>query len=90
MATISPTSGSSGAGSEPRGDEFSFERAIEEVETLVQRIERGEIGLEASLAAYQRGVTLLKKCRAVLDQTEQRITELSSALENPPSSAGGA
>lgn len=57
---------------------LSFEAAMDELESIVQRIERGEIGLEESLAQYERGVKLINRCKEVLSQAEQRVEELSS------------
>lgn len=51
---------------------------MDELESIVQRIERGEIGLEESLAQYERGVKLINRCKEVLSQAEQRVEELSS------------
>lgn len=54
----------------------SFEAAQAELEALIADIERGELTLEASLAAYQRGGELLKFCQAQLDAAEQQIKML--------------
>lgn len=62
---------------EPSVDELNYEQAVERLEELVERIESGEIGLEASIRAYERGVALLGRCRSVLDDVEQRIEQLS-------------
>lgn len=75
-----PPSGAAGAGTP------TFEEAIEQVEQLIDRIERGEQGLERSIADYERGAALLKKCREILARSEQRIQEIEADL----SSAGGA
>ncbi len=61
----------------PGVDELSYEQAVERLEEIVERIESGEIGLEASILAYEQGVALLGRCRAVLDDVEQRIEQLS-------------
>lgn len=61
----------------PSVDELSYEQAVERLEELVERIESGEIGLEASIQAYEQGVALLGRCRSVLDDVEQRIEQLS-------------
>ena len=58
-------------------EEMSYERAIEELETITDAIESGEIGLEKSVHEYERGVALLKHCRSLLEDAEQRIEELS-------------
>lgn len=57
----------------------SFEAAQAELEALIADIERGELTLEASLAAYQRGGELLKFCQAQLDAAEQQIKMLDGA-----------
>ncbi|MFG0273543.1 MAG: exodeoxyribonuclease VII small subunit [Phycisphaerales bacterium] len=71
MAKKKTTSGAGGLG------EVSFEEAIERLEAIIDRIERGEVGLEESLSEYERGVGLIRRCREVLDTAEQRIAELS-------------
>jgi len=71
--------------------ELTFEQALDELESIIQRIEGGEIGLEKSLTEYERGVELLRRCREVLQRAEQRVDELSrSALADaaPPLSPG--
>lgn len=55
-----------------------FEEAMEQLETLIEQIEEGEVGLEESIDAYQRGMGLLKHCRAVLDRAEQQIEQLTA------------
>lgn len=67
--------------------EPTFEDALEQVEAIIERIERGEVGLEESLAEYERGVELIKKCRGILERAEQRVEELTRRME---SEAGGA
>jgi exodeoxyribonuclease VII small subunit len=51
----------------------SFEAALAELQGIVADLEDGSIGLEQSLARYERGVALLKTCYQVLEQAEQRI-----------------
>jgi exodeoxyribonuclease VII small subunit len=58
-------------------DKMTFERAIEELESIIGRIEQGKIGLAESLAEYQRGAALLKRCRGILEVAEQQIEKLS-------------
>lgn len=62
----------------PPADSLSFERAVEELESIIDRIEQGEIGLEESLKQRKRGDELIKRCRTVLDAAEQ---ELETAAE---------
>ena len=56
---------------------MSFEQALEGLESIVERIERGEVGLEESIAEYERGVALIKRCREILGRAEQRVEELN-------------
>lgn len=56
---------------------LSFEQAVEELEQIVDRIESGQIGLEESLIAAERGALLRDHLRAILARAEQRIVELS-------------
>ncbi len=58
------------------GEQPSFEQAIEQLEAIIDRIESGEIGLERSIAEYERGVALIRRCRQVLESAEQRVEEL--------------
>ncbi len=50
-----------------------FEPALQELETLVQFLERGETTLENALSAFERGVVLTRSCQRLLDQAEQRV-----------------
>ena len=59
--------------SEPTRDGVSFEDALAELEQVVHDLEDGQIGLEDSLARYERGVGLIKACYAQLRDAEQRI-----------------
>ena len=54
-----------------------FERSLEELEKLVERMEEGELSLEDSLAHYERGIRLGRSCERALDEAEQRIQVLT-------------
>ncbi|MBL8745461.1 MAG: exodeoxyribonuclease VII small subunit [Phycisphaerae bacterium] len=56
---------------------LTFEQAVEQLESIIDRIESGEIGLEDSLKQYERGTRLRDHCREILARTEQRVTELT-------------
>jgi exodeoxyribonuclease VII small subunit len=51
----------------------NFELAMEEIEQVVEQIESGELSLEESLAAYEKGVGLVKFCHQKLNEVEKRI-----------------
>lgn len=76
---------SKGKGQPPR-----FEEAVEQLESILERIESGEIGLEESLAEYERGMKLIQHCRAILGRAEQRIRELTPAETAEGDPSGGA
>jgi exodeoxyribonuclease VII small subunit len=57
-------------------DALTFEKALEELEALVHRMEDGKLPLEESLAAYQRGTELLKFCESKLTDAQARIAIL--------------
>ena len=56
--------------------EMTFEKALEELEALVARMEDGKLPLEESLAAYQRGAELIKYCETRLADAQARIAIL--------------
>ena len=55
---------------------LSFEKAIQELEEIVARLEKGELTLDESIDFFQRGVELSKYCSKRLDEAERRITLL--------------
>ena len=54
-----------------------FETSLDELEQLVQKMEKGDLTLDDSLAAYERGVGLYRRCQAALEQAELRVRLLS-------------
>lgn len=57
----------------------NFEAALAELEALITQMESGQLALEESLAAYQRGTELLKFCQGMLADVEQQIRILDEA-----------
>jgi exodeoxyribonuclease VII small subunit len=62
---------------------ISFEAAMAELSKLVSQMEAGELPLEASVSAYQRGAELIKFCAGQLDQVEQQVKVLDAGMLNP-------
>jgi exodeoxyribonuclease VII small subunit len=60
----------------PAAAGLTFEKALEELESLVARMEDGKLPLEESLAAYQRGAELIKFCESKLSDAQARIAIL--------------
>jgi exodeoxyribonuclease VII small subunit len=62
---------------------LSFEQAMEQLEAIVERIERGEIGLEDSVKQYEQGVALISRCKEILTAAEQKVDELTQKAGTP-------
>jgi exodeoxyribonuclease VII small subunit len=60
---------------------MSFEQAIKELTSIVEKIEQGEIPLESSLQQYERGMALIAHCRTILQKAEKRIEKISKEQE---------
>jgi exodeoxyribonuclease VII small subunit len=61
----------------------SFEAALAELETLVQKMEAGTLSLEQSLGAYRRGALLVGFCRDSLTSVQQQVKVLEGDLLRP-------
>jgi exodeoxyribonuclease VII small subunit len=66
-----------GAREKQQRSEPKFEEALAELESVVRRLEEGDIPLEESLAAFERGVGLVRLLHARLDSVQTRIEELT-------------
>ena len=64
-----------------------FEAAIAELESIVKKLEEGDLALEQSLALYERGVQLSRFCHARLEEAERRIEILNERGELKPAPA---
>ncbi|MGA2092375.1 MAG: exodeoxyribonuclease VII small subunit [Sedimentisphaerales bacterium] len=64
---------------EIKGDlgKLTFEQAIKELTGIVGKIEQGEITLQDSIQQYERGMTLIKHCRKILQEAEKRIEKIA-------------
>lgn len=62
----------------------TFEAALAELEKLVAGMESGQLSLEESLAAYKRGMELLKLCQQQLQDAEQQVRVLTEANQLEP------
>lgn len=68
------TTTQSAEGTSPVAD---FETSLDALEQLVEKMEHGEMSLEDSLAAYERGVGLYRRCQQALEQAELRVRLLT-------------
>ena len=65
--------------------QLSFERAIEELESIVRRLEDGKVPLEESVAIYERGEALKHRCEDLLRQAEARVQKITLDASGDPS-----
>ncbi len=61
----------------------SFKDALARLDEIVRRIESGEVELEESVQRYEEGMALIRHCRIILAQAEQRIKQLQSEDDSP-------
>lgn len=64
--------------------EMTFERSLKELETIVTRLERGDVELEESIAIYERGAALREHCDRLLKQAEAKVEKLTFASDGSP------
>ncbi len=63
---------------------LTFERAIEELESIVKRLEEGKVPLEESVAIYERGELLKRRCENLLRQAEARVEKITLDAAGKP------
>ncbi len=63
------------------GERPRFEEAIERLESIVQALEEGELGLEEALGRYEEGVKMLRHAHALLERAERRV-EILTGLDD--------
>jgi len=56
-------------------DALSFEQAIAELEKVVGQLERGDVALDESIALYERGAALRKRCQDKLKEAEEKVAK---------------
>lgn len=57
----------------PASEAPDFERALSELESLVERLERGDLPLEEALKTFERGVELTRHCQTSLKAAQQKV-----------------
>jgi exodeoxyribonuclease VII small subunit len=66
---------------------MSFEAALTELETIVDRLEKGDVELEASILIYERGEALRAHCDGLLRQAEARVEKITLNQNGEPTGA---
>jgi len=63
---------------------LAFEKALAELESIVQKLERGDVPLEESVAIYERGEALKRRCEELLRQAEARVEKITLDAAGKP------
>ena len=61
------------------GEKFNFNKGLQELEEIINKMESGELSLEESLKYFEEGVKIHRKCHTALSDAEQRISILSES-----------
>jgi len=63
---------------------MSFEKALAELESIVEKLDSGKVDLDASIAIYERGEALKKHCEKLLKDAEARIEKITLKSDGTP------
>ena len=64
--------------------DMSFEQSLKELETIVSRLEQGDVELERSIAIYERGENLRKHCDDLLKRAEAKVEKITLDAKGSP------
>ena len=64
--------------------DLTFEAAMRELETVVDQLERGDVALDASIALYERGAALKKRCEDELKRAEEKVAAITLDASGAP------
>ncbi len=65
-------------------DEMSFEAAMAELETVLGKLERGDVALDESITLYERGALLKARCEAKLKEAEEKVAAITLDADGNP------
>jgi exodeoxyribonuclease VII small subunit len=68
----------------PDVNKLTFEKALAELEQIVQKLERGDVPLEESVTIYERGEALKRRCEELLRQAEARVEKITLDATGKP------
>ncbi len=72
------------AGKSPSVQSLSFEAALRELESIVDKLERGDVELEQSIEIYERGAALKAHCEAKLKAAELKVEQIVQGADGQP------
>ncbi len=65
-------------------DQMTFEQAMKELEAVVGQLERGDVALDQSIALYERGAALKKRCEDELKRAEEKVAAITLDADGQP------
>ncbi len=65
-------------------NDMTFEEAMKELETVVNRLERGDVALEESISLYERGAALKSRCEEKLKEAEAKVAKITFGADGAP------
>ncbi|GAB5439276.1 exodeoxyribonuclease VII small subunit [Falsiruegeria mediterranea] len=65
-------------------DQMTFEQAMKELETVVGKLERGDVALDESISLYERGAALKKRCEDELKRAEEKVAAITLDANGQP------
>ena len=65
-------------------EDLTFEEALKELEDVVGKLERGDVALEDSIALYDRGAALKKRCETKLAEAEEKVAKIPLGSDGQP------
>ncbi|WP_298937910.1 exodeoxyribonuclease VII small subunit [uncultured Ruegeria sp.] len=65
-------------------EQMTFEQAMKELEAVVGQLERGDVALDQSIALYERGAALKKRCEDELKRAEEKVAAITLDTNGQP------
>ncbi|EEX08942.1 MULTISPECIES: exodeoxyribonuclease VII small subunit [Ruegeria] len=65
-------------------EQMTFEQAMKELEAVVGQLERGDVALDQSIALYERGAKLKKRCEDELKRAEEKVAAITLDADGQP------
>ncbi|MEX0308346.1 MAG: exodeoxyribonuclease VII small subunit [Ruegeria sp.] len=65
-------------------EQMTFEQAMKELESVVGQLERGDVALDQSIALYERGAALKKRCEDELKRAEEKVAAITLNADGQP------
>jgi exodeoxyribonuclease VII small subunit len=72
------------AASSASPEQLDYESALADLDAVLVRLEDGQVALEEAMELYERGVRLVRRCSALLDGAERRVSELTAGPDGLP------